>query len=48
MSPTAIPTDAPMVSVKALTMPPSTVTTGQTAPVEHTSTYLHFLPQCPF
>ncbi|CAL8358393.1 unnamed protein product [Arctogadus glacialis] len=32
----ADPTDAPVVSVTALTTPPSTVTTGQTVPVEDT------------
>ena len=46
MAPTANPTDAPVVSVKTLTTPRSTVNPGQTVPVEHTSMYLHFLPNC--
>ena len=46
MAPTADPTDAPVVSVTALTTPSSTVTTGQTVPVEDTSMYPHFLPHC--
>ena len=43
MAPTANPTDAPVVSVKTLTTPRSTVNPGQTVPVEHTSMYL---PHC--
>ena len=48
MAPTINPTDAPVVSVKTLTTPPSTVTTGHTVPVEQTSMYFHFLPHCVF
>ena len=48
MAPTADPTDAPVVSATALTTPSSTVTTGHTVTVEHTSMYLHFLPHCVF
>ena len=46
MAPTDNPTDAPVVSVTALTTPPNTVTTGLTVTVEDTSMYLHFLPHC--
>ena len=46
MAPTDNTTDAPVVSATALTTPPTTVTTGHTVPVEHTSMYLHFLPHC--